>query len=227
MSFNGNYGKLGIMHPGVPSTSLAKSSPTAGWGNSGSPTTALQRAAPTLGYGSVHIGASSLQSGAPKPGWGAPGVTKTNLDKTGVHRRSHDPYHGHSFIVEIDGLEVGAFQKCDGIDFSVDVIEYRDSLSPWGRKRRGQTSFGNIKLTKGYTTSSALWDWCGEVMSGKFGRRTGSIRLLADDKSDVISYDFYEGFPCKWTGFRFDAGSSGQLVEEVEFAIEGAIRSNG
>jgi phage tail-like protein len=224
MGFNSDY--VGYMHPGVTNTSLATGSPTDGWGHGGVTSQSLATASPQLGYGSPHSGSStSLQTGSPKDGWGSPGVTKTNLATTGTHRRSHDPYGGFRFIVEIDGIEAGAFQKCDGVDFSVDVIEYRDSLHPWGRKRRGQTSFGNIKLTKGYTTSAVLWDWCNEVISGKFGRRTGSIKLLSDDKTDVISYDFYEGFPCKWTGFRFDASSSAQMVEELEFAIEGIYRT--
>lgn len=226
MGFNDSFGNLGIGSPYSGTTTLQTSSPTSGWGHSGVSTQSLQTASPTLGYGSPHAGSQSLETGSPSDGWGSPGVSTTNLATTGVHRRSHDPYGQFRFVVEIDGVEAGAFQKCDGVDWSVDVIEYRDSLSPWGRKRRGQTSIGNIKLTKGYTTSSALWGWCEEIMNGKFGRRTGAIKLLADDKSEVLSYDWYEGFPCKWTGFRFDAGSSAQMVEEIEFAIEGIYRSS-
>ncbi len=213
------------MSPYADPQPLSTGSPTDGWGHGGVSSSSLQTGSPSLGYGSPHSEPMSLQTGSVADGWGSPGVTTTNLVTTGSHRRSHDPYGQFRFVVEIDGIEAGAFQKCDGIDWSVDVIEYRDSLHPWGRKRRGQTSFGNVKLTKGYTTTSALWDWCNEVMSGKYGRRTGAIKLLADDKSDILSYDWYEGFPCKWTGFRFDAGSSAQMVEEIEFAVEGFYRS--
>lgn len=152
----------------------------------------------------------------------------TQLVTTGVHRRDYDPYGDFNFIVEIDGVPAGAFQKCDGLSYECDVIEYRDSLAPWGRKRRGQTSHGNIKLVKGYTTSSALWDWCGEIMSGEMGRKTGAIHLLADDgdgSSPIVTYRWVEGFPCKWTGFRFDGKSSGaHLVEEIEIAVEAIFR---
>jgi phage tail-like protein len=145
----------------------------------------------------------------------------TPLAVTGIHRRDDDYYGGFNFVVEIDGVSAGAFQKCDGLNFEVDVIEYQDGMSPYPRKRRGVVKWGNIKLTKGYTANTALWDWCQEVMRGGMARKTGAIHLLADDGStEVKTYKWINGFPVKWSGFKFDASTTGPLIEEIEFSVE-------
>ncbi len=155
-------------------------------------------------------------------GWQPP---HQSLERTGVHRREFDPYGDFNFIVEIDGVSAGAFQKCDGLSWEVDVIEYRFSTHPWGRLRRGQDKFGRIKLTKGYTTNDELWNWCSEIMNGGMGRKTGAIHLLDDAGDPVTTYRWVEGFPAKWSGFRFDGKSSGaHLVEEIEIAVEKIFR---
>ena len=151
----------------------------------------------------------------------------TTLVTTGVHRRSHDPYGDFNFVVEIDGLSAGAFQKCDGLNFEVDMIEYQHGMDPYPRKRRGVVKWGNIKLTKGYTCNEELWNWCQEIMQGKMGRRTGAIHLLADDNdssSPVMTYKWINGFPVKWSGFKFDSGSSSPLLEEIEFCVEEVMK---
>ena len=145
----------------------------------------------------------------------------TPLDVTGVHRRDYDHYGSFNWMIEIDGLSAGAFEKCDGLSFEVDLIEYAHGNDPYPRKRRGQVKWGNIKLTKGYTANSSLWDWCAEIMQGKMGRRTGAIHLLPDDAgSPVKSFRWINGFPVKWSGFKFDSSSGAHLVEEIEFAVE-------
>lgn len=150
-------------------------------------------------------------------------ATSSPLVTTGIHRRSHDPYGDFNFVVEIDGLSAGAFQKCDGLNFEVDMIEYQHGMDPYPRKRRGVVKWGNIRLTKGYTTNNELWKWCQEIMKGKPGRRTGAIHLLADDNNTSVpvkTFKWINGFPVKWSGFKFDAKSDSPLVEEIEFCVE-------
>jgi phage tail-like protein len=156
------------------------------------------------------------------PSWSSAPVATTALAETGVHRRDYDHYGDFNFIVEIDGLSAGAFQSCDGLSFEVDLIEYQDGMDPYPRKRRGTVKWGNIKLTKGYTTNTALWDWCAEILQGGMGRRTGAIHLLGDDVSagPIKTFKWINGFPVKWNGFKFDSSAGKALVEDIEFAVE-------
>ncbi len=140
-------------------------------------------------------------------------------------RRAHDFYGDYNFHIEIDGIHAGAFQKCDGLSFEVDLIEYKDSGDDFPRYRPGIRRVGKIKLTKGYTASSALWDWCQAIMEGKNERHNGVIELLDDDaNSPVVRYEFIDAFPIKWNGFRLDGKGTTALVEDIELAVEQIIR---
>lgn len=138
-------------------------------------------------------------------------------------RRDFDPYGDFNFVIEIEGLPAGAFQKVDGLNVDIDTIEYKDSLDPHPHKRPGIHRFGNIKLTKGVVENTALWDWCCAIMAGKVERRNGSIRIL-DDSGDKekpeTSFDFFQAWPCKWSGLRIDGKGGATLVEELELAID-------
>ena len=138
-------------------------------------------------------------------------------------RRQFDPYGDFNFVVEIQGVAVGAFQKVDGLNVDVDMIEYKDSMDPHPRKRPGIHRYGNIKLTKGVIANTSLWDWCTRIMAGNIERRNGSIRILNDagDKNKPeVSYDFFQAWPAKWSGLRIDGKGGATLVEELELAVD-------
>ncbi len=138
-------------------------------------------------------------------------------------RRKFDPYGDFNFVVEIEGLAVGAFHKVDGLNMEIDSIEYRDSLDPHPHKRPGIHRYTNIKLTKGVIENTALWDWCCKIMAGDTDRRNGTVHILndaGDDKSPDTSFDFFQAWPCKWSGLRIDGKGGATLVEELELAID-------
>ncbi|MFO0745600.1 MAG: phage tail protein [Myxococcota bacterium] len=143
-------------------------------------------------------------------------------------RRTFDPYGDFAFHVEIEGIGAGAFRKFDGIDVEIDQIEYKDSMDPYPHKRPGIYRFGNIKLTKGVIANKALWDWCNEIMQGNLARKNGSIHVLSDnhDKNKAeITYNFYQAWPCKWSGLRLDGKGNETLVEEIELCVDYVTRS--
>ena len=149
-----------------------------------------------------------------------PGVSP---HKPSVGRRSFDPYGDFAFHVEIEGLGTLAFQKFDGVDVEIDQIAYKDSLDTHPHKRPGIYRFGNLKLTKGVVSNTKLWKWIHDAMAGDVQRRNGSIHVLADthDKgSPEITYNFYQAWPCKWSGLRLDGKGAGGLVEELELAVD-------
>jgi phage tail-like protein len=141
-------------------------------------------------------------------------------------RRDHDYFGDYNFVIQIDGEDnanYGAFQKCDGLSWETDLIEWRDSMDPYPRYRPGIRRFGKIKLTKGFVDNTKLWDWCQSVMKGKHDRKNGVIHLLNDDGDDstpAVGYKFIDAFPIKWSGFKLDGKGSAGLVEEVELVVE-------
>lgn len=149
-----------------------------------------------------------------------PGVAKP---QSSTGRRPFDPYTDHDFFIQIDGVEAGAFQKFDGLSWECDVIEYKDGMDPYPRKRPGIYRYGNIKLTKGMVKNTALYDWCKEAQDGKVPRRNGAIQVLdrtSDKAKPVMVYEFFQAWPTKWSSFRADGKGGATLVEEIELAVD-------
>jgi phage tail-like protein len=145
-------------------------------------------------------------------------------------RRDFDPYGDFNFVVQIEGIAAGAFQKVDGLTVEVDAIEYKDSLDPHPRKRPGIHRYGNLKLTKGVIENTALWDWCCRLMAGEIDRRNGTIHVLPDDGDRAkpeVSFNFVAAWPCKWSGLRVDGKGGATLVEEIELVVDRWERAKG
>ncbi len=164
-------------------------------------------------------------SGSGGSSGGSSGTTPSEVSEG---RRDHDPYGEYNFVVRIDGADnedYGAFQKCDGLTWETDLIEWRDSMDPYPRFRPGIRRFGKIKLTKGMVNNTKLWDWCQSIMKGTHDRKDGVIQLYDDacnwrDSEPEVSYKFIDAFPIKWSGFKLDGKGASGLVEEIELVVE-------
>jgi|SRR5688572_563010 phage tail-like protein len=135
---------------------------------------------------------------------------------------------GLTFRVEIDGASVGSFKSVSGLDSETEVVEYRDGTNPNViRKLPGATKYPNIVLKKGITTGlDTIYEWRKDIESGReFKTKAGSIVILDDTKGEVVRYNFYEGWPCKWRGVSAVGNGSVIAIEEVELAVEKIVRS--
>lgn len=134
--------------------------------------------------------------------------------------RQGDHFGRGLFRVEISGVTAAAFSAVDGLELRTDVIQFANGDNTQIRKRPGRTHCANIVLRRGRLQSSELWQWYTRVIAGQVDRRSGSIILLDDDMNEVLRYNFFEGWPCRWKSFALDANSDGALVEELEIAVE-------
>lgn len=136
------------------------------------------------------------------------------------NRRQHDYIGQFNFRVEIDGVTTAAFKNVEGLDSETEVIEYQDGDDLFLRKRPGRTKYSNIVLKRGYVSTDELWQWRKRVMEGKVDRKSGSIVLNNDNGDEVMRYNFFEAWPCKWKGFSLDGKGTDVAVEELEFVVE-------
>ncbi len=136
------------------------------------------------------------------------------------NRREFDHLVSSKFKIEISGVTVAAFTAFEGIESETEVIQFDDGDDLIVRKRPGRTHYSNLVLKRGYINTSELWDWYKLVIDGIIERRDGAIISLADDGSEIVRYNFYGAWPCKWKGFVFDANKRGTLFEEIEIAVE-------
>ncbi len=136
------------------------------------------------------------------------------------NRRGHDHIGQFNFKVEIEGVTVGAFRNVEGLDSETEVVEYQDGDDIILRKRPGRTKYSNVVFKRGYVNTDELWQWRKRVIDGVVERKSGSVILCADDGSEIMRYNFFEGWPCKWKGFSLDGKGNDVTVEEVELAVE-------
>ena len=138
-------------------------------------------------------------------------MTRTWLDHIG----------DFGFIVSIEGLNVGAFTKVEGLTVQIEPIEYQHSDDITPRKRMGRIKVDNVRLIKGYVATPDLFKWCEDAMKGDISRKSMSIVLLGDDRSkEMARYNLFEVWPTKWSGFKLDGQGRGALVEEIELVVE-------
>lgn len=136
------------------------------------------------------------------------------------NRRAHDHIGQYNFKVEIQGVTTAAFKAVEGLDSETEVIEYQDGDDLYRRKRPGLTKYSNITCKRGYVSTDEMWEWRKKVMEGKVERKSGSIVLNNDKGEEVMRYNFFEAWPCKWKGFSLDGKGNDVAVEEIEFVVE-------
>jgi phage tail-like protein len=136
----------------------------------------------------------------------------------------NDPYEAFNFLVEIEGVARAAFSAVSGLENETAVIEYRSGAENVMRKLPGLTKFRNIVLRRGVTQDRELWDWRQSIIEGNPDRRNGSIILLDDMRTEVVRWNFRNGWPCKWEGPALNAKANEVAIETLEIAHEGLER---
>src|SRR5256885_16703085 len=100
--------------------------------------------------------------------------------------KRNDPYKSFNFVVEIDGIASAGFTECSGLSSETTIIEYREGSDKGAiRKLPSLHKYSNITLKRGLTANRDLWNWHKTVIDDAIAQRSVSIRLLADDRSEV------------------------------------------
>jgi len=135
-----------------------------------------------------------------------------------------DPYPNFAFRVEIDGITQAHFRECSGLGSNIDVTENPEGGVGFIGKIPGRAHFPNIVLRWGLTDSTELYDWQRRAVEGRVERKNGSIVQLDHLGTERLRWNFTDGWPAKWDGPSFNAGSNELSVESLEIAHEGLER---
>lgn len=139
-----------------------------------------------------------------------------------------DPYLAFCFRVTIkqEGITkaTGFFKSVSGLSSETEVVPYREGgVNQTTHQLPGAVKWKNITLKRGFCGPELIkWrkQWLGQKKPGP--RRNGTIeQLAADGKTVVNTWNFKDGWPCKWEMSELDASKSEISIETLEIAHEG------
>ena len=134
------------------------------------------------------------------------------------------------FVFQVDfgagdpGSVDGGFEEVGPITAAIDVVEYRagnDKVNTF-RKSAGLHRVHDVTLRRGVLGSTTLFGWFRAGMSGLADRRDVTIRLLNEDRTDVVfTWRLIRAWPVKYVVPSLSATSSDVAIEELVLTCEG------
>lgn len=123
--------------------------------------------------------------------------------------------------VEIGGAAIDGVRQVSGLESEVEVIEYRDGGDLVTRKRPGRVKYGDITLKRAAGRADQLSEWFEKTRGGTTERKSGSVIYLDRAGAEVLRYNFFEAWPCRWSGPELDADPKDSLpVEGITLCVE-------
>lgn len=138
---------------------------------------------------------------------------------------STDPAVTLCFQVVIDDyVDLGNWQKCDGLTVEYDVQEYREGgQNGYVHRLPGRAKYQNIKLTRPVdSSSSTVAAWVASVQR-RPTRGTARIAVLDPSGEPVSSWSLVDVFPVRWSGPNLDVGANQMATETLELAHNGFL----
>jgi phage tail-like protein len=128
------------------------------------------------------------------------------------------------FQIEIDHLQIATFQECDGLN----AYRHYDYFYEGGNNSApyaipGPVFYDTIKLRKGIIHNINFWEWFMSMPEHSSMRKNGSIVLCKPNGEEARRWNFFNAFPVRWAGPRFDALKDELAVEEIELVHEGLV----
>ena len=127
-----------------------------------------------------------------------------------------------SYIVKLDGMNLGAFTTCDGLGCEV-VLETREEGGINGMVWQLPTrlKYPNIKLSRplGRDTEKVA-AWFAGVAKG-YDRWTGTIEVKRANGKTVATWSLDGVVPVRWSGPSLSPDSPKVIMETVEIAHHG------
>ena len=144
-----------------------------------------------------------------------------------------DPLHAFRFRVRFDMGKDAVYANCTevtGLSAEVDTHEYREGgNNAYVHRFRGPAKYPSLVLKRGLSASQDLWAWLAEVQGGQTSRVSGAIELLdlTESRTVLMSWEFRDAFPVRWSGPDFRADSAGIAFETLELVHRGLFWKAG
>jgi phage tail-like protein len=139
-----------------------------------------------------------------------------------------------TFLVEVDGVEIGRFMEISGLQVEVETSALNEGgENGFSHQLVGRMKWSNLTLKRGITQQDTLFKWLEKSSGEGFAAggntlvtSTAAITLLGPVESSgtrkrLRAWEFIDAFPVKWRGPTFATSSSDPATEELEIAHHG------
>ena len=143
-----------------------------------------------------------------------------------VVRDDRNPYRTFRFVLEIDGVQVAAFQEVSGLDVEHQVIDYREESDAVRtlRKPAGTGKLSSLSCKRGITGDMALLEWCKQASDGRttsLARRNITIRIMNEKHETVRKWKLGNAWVAKISGPSLNAKGNEVAIETLELGFDG------
>jgi len=111
-----------------------------------------------------------------------------------------------------------------GLEDSCAVVEVRDPVTGELKSAPGPLSVQNltISLLANKSSPDLMLSWFEDsVVNGRLEKKSGAVIIYdPETEEDLLRYQFFEGWPCKWIVPDFSSRSTGMAIEKIEIAVE-------
>ncbi|MBA3340122.1 MAG: phage tail protein [Geodermatophilaceae bacterium] len=132
---------------------------------------------------------------------------------------------GHSFGLEMDGIQIKSITEVAGLKMEQDVIELKAN-GPDGKyvikKLPGKWKAGEVTLTRGLTGDSSFEKWVKDSQFGKMAdvRKGGAIVVYDYEGTAVKRYKLTNAWPKSLEIGALKAGDTSVLTEKLVLTYE-------
>jgi phage tail-like protein len=140
-----------------------------------------------------------------------------------------DQLASYTFMLEVDGIAEATFRECSGLDSETQVIESKETGNKGQtviRKLPGSLKWGDITLKRGFTDDMKLQAWRDQTVNGKLTdmRKNGSIVIYDYENTEVLRWNFTNGWISKLQGPSLNATGNDVAIESITIVHEGLKR---
>ncbi len=138
-----------------------------------------------------------------------------------------DPFRSYRFSMEIDGITEAYFTEVTGIEASYDVFFFSTGDIDNSTSLSGLVRNPSLTLKQGVTDNIEIYEWFkGELAhTGAVERKDVTIKAVDETQAELAVWTFYDAWPCKYVASDFNASESAVVIETLELAYEGFLRS--
>ncbi|GAA3058412.1 phage tail protein [Actinokineospora globicatena] len=132
---------------------------------------------------------------------------------------------GHSFGLEVDGIQIKAINEVSGLKMEQDVIELKQNTADGKyviKKLPGRPKAGEVTLTRGLTGDTSFEKWVKDAHFGKMSdaRKGGAIIVYDYEGQAIKRYKLTNAWPKTLEIGSLKAGDTSVLTEKLVITYE-------